>query len=74
MITNTTHWNNVGLMLGQRRRRWTSIKPTLFQFIVFPGMITRLLYIAMAAQTHLNFAQFEALWNAVTSLGENQVM
>ena len=34
---NTTHWNNVGLMLGQRRRRWANIKPTLFQCVVFAG-------------------------------------
>ena len=26
---NSIHLNNVGLMLGQRRRRWTNIKPTL---------------------------------------------
>ena len=26
---NTWQWRNIGLMLGQRCRRWTSIKPTL---------------------------------------------
>ena len=31
------HWPNVGLLLGQRRRRWTSIKPTLGQCILFAG-------------------------------------
>ena len=25
----------VGLMLGQRRRRWTSIKPALYQLLLF---------------------------------------
>ena len=25
---NTRHWTSVGLMLGQRRRRWTSIEST----------------------------------------------
>ena len=32
---NERHWNNVGLMLGQRLRRWPNIKPTLFQCVVF---------------------------------------
>ena len=35
--TNTIHRNNVGLMLGQRRRRWTNIKPILFKCVVFAG-------------------------------------
>ena len=35
---STTHWNNVGLMLGHRLRRWPNIKPTLFQCVVFAGM------------------------------------
>ena len=26
---NTRHCDSVGLMLDQRRRRWTNIKPTL---------------------------------------------
>ena len=34
---NTIHWNNVVLMLGQRRRRWANVKTTLFQCIVFAG-------------------------------------
>ena len=28
-------WNNVGLMLGQRRRWWTNIKPTLGKHLLF---------------------------------------
>ena len=28
---------NVGTMLGQRRRRWVSIAPTLAERLVFPG-------------------------------------
>ena len=35
--TNTTHWNNVVLLLAHRLRRWPSIKPTLFQCFVFAG-------------------------------------
>ena len=31
------HLNTVGLMLGQRRRRWANIKPTVFQCVVFAG-------------------------------------
>ena len=31
-------WNHAGLMLIQRRRRWTSIKPALGQCLVFTGM------------------------------------
>ena len=30
-------WANVGLMLNQRRRRWSSIKPTLAHHAVFTG-------------------------------------
>ena len=32
---STTQWPSVGLMLGQRRRRWANIKPTLGQQCVF---------------------------------------
>ena len=31
--TNTTHLLNAGLMLGQRRRRWPSIKPALGEHV-----------------------------------------
>ena len=34
---NTRHWPNVGLMLGQRRRRWPDIGPTLCRCFVFSG-------------------------------------
>ena len=37
---NTRHWTNVCLMLGQRRRRWANIKPTLVQRLVFAGILT----------------------------------
>ena len=30
-------WPNVGLLLGQRRRRWANSKPTLGQRLMFPG-------------------------------------
>ena len=32
---NTRHSPNVGSMLGQRRRRWTIIEPTLGECLVF---------------------------------------
>ena len=31
IITSTIHWPNVGSMVGQIRRRWTNIEPTLGQ-------------------------------------------
>ena len=34
---NTRRWPNVCWMLGHRRRRWTNIKPTLGQHLVFAG-------------------------------------
>ena len=34
---NWRHWFNVDLMLGQRRIRWPSLKPTLVQCILFAG-------------------------------------
>ena len=34
LLPANTHWQNVGLMLGQRRRQWPNIKPTLFQCVV----------------------------------------
>ena len=35
---NTRHWRNADLMLGQRRRRWTNIKSTLCQCLMFAGI------------------------------------
>ena len=35
---NTRRWTNVGLMLGQRRRRWANINTTLVQCLVFAGI------------------------------------
>ena len=35
---NLTHEHSVCLILGQRRRRWTNIKPTLGEYIVFSGL------------------------------------
>ena len=34
---DTIHWINVGLTLVQRRRRWTSVNPTLIQRLVSAG-------------------------------------
>ena len=36
---NTRCWSNVWLMLVQRRRRWTNIKPTLGQRLLFSGYL-----------------------------------
>ena len=35
---NRRRWASVGLILGQRLRRWTNIKPTLVQCLVFAGI------------------------------------
>ena len=40
-VASTTHWTNVGLMLGHRRRRWPNIKPALDQRAVFPDEVVR---------------------------------
>ena len=39
LSSKRTHWNNVGLMLGQRCRRWANVKPTLFQCVLFAGYL-----------------------------------
>ena len=36
---NRWRWINVGLTLVQRRRRWTSVKPTLSQRLVSAGIV-----------------------------------
>ena len=36
---NTTRWNNDVLKLGQRLRRWPNIKTSLFQRVVFAGVL-----------------------------------
>ena len=33
-----TDWNNVGLMLGHRLRRWPNINPALFQCVLLAGL------------------------------------
>ena len=30
---------NVVLMVGQRRRRWPTIKPTFWKYVVFAGLL-----------------------------------
>ena len=35
---NTIHWDIVDSILGQRRRRWTNIEPTMAQSNVFAGI------------------------------------
>ena len=36
---NMIRWPNVGLLLGQRRRRWPYSKPTLGQRLMFAGIV-----------------------------------
>ena len=36
-IIRRSRWTNVGSMLGQRRRRWTTIDPVLSEGPVFAG-------------------------------------
>ena len=36
-IIRRSRWTNVGSMLGQRRRRWTTIDPSLSECLVFAG-------------------------------------
>ena len=31
-------WSNVGLLVGQRRRRWANSKPMLGQRLMFAGL------------------------------------
>ena len=42
-------WSKLGLLLGQRRRRWTNSRPTLGQRLMFAGQwqifLTRLVFI-----------------------------
>ena len=38
ITANTSRWPNVGLMSGQRRRRWANIKPILGQRLVLAGI------------------------------------
>ena len=52
---NTRHSPNVGLMLGQRRRRWTNIEPTLGESHVFAGFAQNWLSIRrLATQTFVH--------------------
>ena len=39
-LSDTIHWTNIGLMLGQRRRRWLNIKPVFGQCILFAGILS----------------------------------
>ena len=41
---NTTRWNNDVLMLAQRLRRWPNIKTSLFQRVVFAGIVWKIRY------------------------------
>ena len=38
VIYFTSIWTNAGLMLAQRRRRWSNISPALGQRVVFAGL------------------------------------
>ena len=41
LSANMNSWPNVGLMLAQRRRRWSSIELIFDQRLLFPGACTR---------------------------------
>ena len=51
---NTRRWDNVGLMLGQRRRRWANIKPTLSQRFVFAGLLVWTIHLPNIGLTLVN--------------------
>ena len=45
---NTRHWAIVGSMLGQRRRRWTNIEPTMAECLVFAGGLLGMSYLILS--------------------------
>ena len=49
--TNTRRWPKVGLLLGQRRRRWANIPPTLGQRLMFAGSY---IYFTTKVSRHCN--------------------
>ena len=49
-LSNIVHFSNVGLMLGQRRRRWPNIKTALGE--CFVGVVSSLV-IGLLNQPHL---------------------
>ena len=53
---NSRRWNNADLMLVQRLKRWTNIKSTLFQRLVFAGCVMYEQHVLMSSQ-----------WQAYTS-------
>ena len=50
--TNTKSPPNVGLMLGQRRRRWISIKPTFGWYLMFAEFVECTHTIVSVSQSH----------------------
>ena len=75
---NMTHWNNVGLKLAHRLRRWPNIKPTLFQCVVlgtclfrdlgrhsYRPVVQRLYFLAVSA--HFTSKQILPLYTYFTS-------
>ena len=63
---NTRRWPNVGLMLGQRRRRWASISPTVGQRIVFAGLSNNDISVVTKCTVHKNGRTWENTANTYT--------
>ena len=61
---NTIHQPNVGSMLGQRRRRWPNIEPTLDQCIVLIGLVLLYFYFIIITQFIVEHNMFSCglLW------------
>ena len=61
---NMRRWPNVGLQLGQRRRRWANCKPTLGQRLMFAGYTFSLCWfnVGPAAQTVDHRVKCHAGW------------
>ena len=49
---NTRRWNNDGLMLGQRRRRWPNIKSSLVQRLVFAWLVSHRMWWSPPSAKH----------------------
>ena len=61
---NTVHSTNVGLMLGQRRRRWPNINPTLVECTVFAGIEIFVEYV-MVTKPSCAFINSNFIWTRV---------
>ena len=51
--SDLTRWPNVGLLLGQRRRRWPNCKPALDERLMFVGIINAVHIIIIQSTTKI---------------------